>query len=354
MADERRAWIRALLAACVVLAAVAGCTARTDEALGHFESASATADVALDAARAWHPAAALMSIVGVEPNRPGAGADDAQGFQHLTAREDPRVGDGRAQAWMHTFTNQENASYAVVVSGSGEVLWSGPSGEDDPRRGGAGPLGEWSVDSDEAATIAAAGSAVWRNGTQPEAGHDAFFILFEAEDPWHGDGTVPLWIVGLEASDGGDVFLAFVNARNGSYMDLPGDGAPPVDVPDPQGGGWEGQLTLVAPEVSHPFEVAESGHEDLVVVLHLEPATATLNLTIRDPGGIARVMTQVGEPGADGPHAFQVGPVAAGAWTAVLGLETGVVQDYVMEWCAGGSEPVGDDDELGCGPADRD
>lgn len=235
-----------------------------------------------DTAREWAEGAdlELVGIAAVEPFKRvnGTSPDGAESFEarvHLDG--DP--GDGRAPGWAYGFLAGGRCIGVVLAAGLG-VLAEGYSTCD----GDGATVGDWSVDSDEAAAILA-DEEEW-----PDLGEDAL-VFWELSAGDQG----PEWQV--EAETPGSVASASVDARTGEVLRLEvGSSEPffePVG-PTPPSGASEGEMVWA--QTSEPV-VAGTAAE---VVVELEGdggflvAEASVGLSVNAVGTVRIVVSGPG------------------------------------------------------------
>lgn len=196
---DRRSTI--LLFAALVAPAFAGCVG----------TAQATANESLQpadaAAKGWDADAQLARIVGVEGQwvvgAPGGGQDWSK------AADDDSIGDGRAELWMFRYVAPDKTqAYVVMVDKSGKVV----DQAEERRTSEDAPIGAWSLDSDEALSIALKANEGLQQGVEKES----FGIVSVLRD----DGDGAQWIIiggGLSsgAVGGGIVIL---DAQSGDVI----------------------------------------------------------------------------------------------------------------------------------------
>lgn len=202
----------ALLAA----APLAGCITAQATAMQYQDAAHARA-------QEWDNRAELAQIVGVEGQFEAAMSDGSWGgsggyggwgswggssdarvqSSHGDAafwdraKDDPNVGDGRAEFWVYTFVAEgRDEKFIIVVDQDGEVLHNGTETREDEDV----PVGTWNVDSDRALQIAKDNNEGIRRGTDSD-NFGLVMVLDREPDQDHAR-----WLVvggGGDASGGG-------------------------------------------------------------------------------------------------------------------------------------------------------
>lgn len=185
-----------LLAALVAAPALSGCLGSAQATAGDHAS------TAEDRASEWSSNPRMIQVVGLEGSfafgfGDWAGSADEDAPYWDRARDDPDVGDGRTEIWVYRFVSEDDPDTVleVVVDKEGEIVHT-----DEEPRGGDEPVGEWSVDSDEAAETAREGNQGLREGTSSD--HYGMVLLLQEDD----DPENPTWTVvggGGDASGGG-------------------------------------------------------------------------------------------------------------------------------------------------------
>lgn len=202
---RNRGLVAVLLATLVAAPALAGC-------LG---SAQATAmdqrDPADDRAQQWDEDAQLAKIVGLEGNTSSGSGDgyDGSAAYWEPAREDDSVGDGRIAVWVYVYVspNEPGKTFVVVVH-DGEIEQTEEEDEDEQA------LPEFSVDSDEAAEIAAENN----EGIATAKDSENYGFVYHLET---NDDGIPTWFVagGGGDDDGGGGGFVVIDARNGEVLE---------------------------------------------------------------------------------------------------------------------------------------
>lgn len=237
------------LAALVAAPALAGC-------LGSAQaSAMEQQDTAHDRAKEWDADAQLAFVIGIEGDfatmmgggnwsgsgwggsgsgsgwggswadarRPapthdqeGETQQDSSSSYWSRAKEDDSRGDGRAVLWMYLFVspNKPNTAFKVVVNEEGEIV---ETSEED-RGGDLAPLGEWSVDSDEAAQIAVENNDGIRSAKNSD--HYSFMYMLDDRD----DHPNPVWGIAAAGGDesGGGGGYVEIDAKTGEVLSSEG------------------------------------------------------------------------------------------------------------------------------------
>lgn len=209
---KRRPWAAATILIALVLLgpSLAGC-------LG---SAQATAlqhrDAATSRAHAWDPNATLALVLGVEGNLTSAfhdGSWDTDGnatYWHH-ASSDPHKGDGRTELWLYRYVaaDRPHEAYVVVVDQSGKVLRN----QTVPRWIEGHALGSWSIDSDQAAQIAANSNGGIAKGTS--AASYGVVLVLSGDHDGHAVWTVA---GGGRDQNGGGFGIVRIDAVNGTVL----------------------------------------------------------------------------------------------------------------------------------------
>lgn len=135
-----------ILATLLLLApALSGCTASAAPLASAKELEPDAEERALD----WAADARLVAIVGIEGEYRGDHRDDVHDDATHEAADDARM-DGRLERWMYRYvSDQQNASYLVIMDENGTVVHEGEVAWD-----GGHAIGDYAVDSDEAIDIA--------------------------------------------------------------------------------------------------------------------------------------------------------------------------------------------------------
>lgn len=328
---------RALALLIVPALALTGCLAEDA-----FVTAGEHADHAREAAHAWDEQARLVLAWGLEPAHEQPSETQPLDSQR-SWRTDPWIGDGRSQAWTYLFTAPgHEASYHVVLAANGTILEAGERTSDEegtfvlePQ---LGPIEDWELGSRQAARTVEAMAPEWPsvNGTTPAQTYATL---------WGRTDRSPLWILGTETGQSEQEH--YVNATSGEYLGTspPPDGSlyeiRPRDGPPPEGGRFNGTVSVVEPETEHVFAVEREGHPWLTVEATLEEDLGgRVNLTVQGPDGEVQAQFETGgEPGSSGFTSASIEAPQTGAWTAQVSLEEGQIQRYQLDWCASDETP---------------
>lgn len=214
MRPNEHAPLAILLAMLVAAPAFSGCLGTAQATAGD------QASTAEDRASQWSENPRMIQAVGVEGDFGSAfggyeGDADEEASYWDRAREDPEVGDGRTEIWVYRFLSDQDPDtvFTVVVDKDGEIVATDEESRDEDDD----PIGEWNVDSDEAAETAMETNAGLREGTSSE-NYGMVFVLQEDDDHQN-----PTWTVvggGGDASGGGGVVV--IDAVTGEVLSSQG------------------------------------------------------------------------------------------------------------------------------------
>lgn len=216
---------RVVLLAAVLLATpvLAGCVGGAEAATAQQEQSTAE-----DHAQDWAADATLVGIVGVEGNvfnqQMGQGMMETacEGDYWDRAQEDGDVGDGYSEFWVYIFDSEEKSGLrAIALDANGELVQECTNEDTD----GMMPVGEWSVDSDEATETAIEANEGLAKGLESDY-HGLAMILLN--DPQHENAVWRIAGGGGDASGGGGGF-AVVDAVTGEVLDTQGNAGAPSD-----------------------------------------------------------------------------------------------------------------------------
>jgi hypothetical protein len=205
---------RLLLAVCLLVPALAGCsTLAADE-----PTAAEHRDEARDRALEWNEDAQLVRIVGVEGSHGEgyAGVDDKpdNGTFWRAALDDGDVGDGRCAVWAYRFVAPDEGSvFQVVVDGDGEIVSATPRGSASQ----AAPLPEDVIGSDEAVATARDASEGLDRGLDSDGAGLTVQLMHDPEE------DAPVWRIaggGGPGPHGGGMIV--LDARTGGVI-VPGE-----------------------------------------------------------------------------------------------------------------------------------
>lgn len=224
---RNRGLVAVLLATLVAAPALAGC-------LGSAQaSAMDQRDPAQEEAESWSSDAELALVVGLEGEAANAyggydgGNDSFEEDYWSRAEEDDSRGDGQAELWGYGFVSESKPDevFYVVVDADGEVVDTRTDSRDDEEA-----LGEWEVDSDEAAEIAREENEHLR--AAEEADNSGFVFVLHEDD----DYTNPVWIVagGGGGDSGGGGGIVIIDAVTGDVLESHGG-----SYQDGGSGGWD-------------------------------------------------------------------------------------------------------------------
>lgn len=170
------------------------------------QSMDSRLDLARDAASRWSPNATLAGVLGTEgsltPEAPSGQEDAVPTAPTEGISVDGEIGDGEALVWFFAFVAPEKDETLAVASGPavGGMRSGQYEGYD------LEPVGEWSVDSTDAAEAAARNSSFAEAADEPGAR-----IYYELHQPPNGSAS---WRV--YASPAGELgWTAVVDASTG-------------------------------------------------------------------------------------------------------------------------------------------
>lgn len=299
--------------AALLFAAVAGCVG----APGKTMTARDGLGDAEDAAKGWAKGEDLhlLGLVAVEPFQrvnytSGDGEDSAEFVTHL----DGNPGDGKAPGWAYGFLAGDRCISIILAAGLG-VLAEGYETCD-----GDDTVGDWSVDSGEAASI------LGRRDDWPDLGPDGTYFWELGPD----DGKA-LWTVAGTGQDGESVH-AVVDARSGEVLAVEqGSGedfgvlAEPRPAPSAPGGSGSDEdqdsaTTLVAGE-SIAAGVDLGGVGGLVLELSARTTVQGMTLLVEGPAGVIDETPVGGMVGNDYQEHREYGDLPPGHYTVTLSAD---------------------------------
>jgi hypothetical protein len=301
-----------LLTATLLLALLAGCAGAPGKTL----TARGGLPDAEDAAKKWADGERLhlIGLVAVEPFQRINWTDEDGGSGEFVTHLDGTPGDGKAPGWAYGFLAGERCIGIVLAAGLG-VLAEGYSTCD-----GEDPVGDWPVDSDEAASI------LGRRGDWPDLGADGTYAWELGSD----DGQA-LWTVEGSGQDGESVH-AVVDARSGEVLaveqgeaDVGFFPAPGESAPRPPGGSGSDEdqdsaTTLLAGE-SLVAEVDLGGVGALVLELSARATVRGMTLHVEGPNGPVDDGVVAGLVGSDYQEHREYDDLAPGHYTVTLAAD---------------------------------
>lgn len=352
--------MRAILAAALLAAALLpGCT---DNAVPTGLTAREALALAEPEADAWDPGAELVQAAGFEvgegllnatppaeamvhagggPHGDGArlgpplpGPRFIEAMPAMPAGAGDRVpGDGLAPVWVFAFTSGNGTLVVLVADGKAEAH----AGLDEgfgPMCDPCAPLGDWQLDSDEAADVAAAASedyAALRG--DPEA--VATMALAAG-----ANGTY--WVAALVAPmSGGTPAVVAVDAVTGEPADLAHVFAAPLVAET----GAQGTVLTPFADQAIPLELAQDHAWVRVLVAErgfLGPPLQRVSVEVRAADGSTHAGSFVTQPFGGGSALVVVDPAPAGAYTVALRMDLGAYLPLEVSWCSDGEpqQPV--------------
>lgn len=214
---------------CVLLLAttLAGCTSTSPS------TAAALQGEADDRAQEWDSGAQLVLIVGTEGTFQMQGMmDQFEPFDSPELEEaarqdfwervedDPEPGDGKAEFWLYVYRGGDGEHLIVVVDRDEKIIYEDQAQEAEDL---GSPVGEYSVDSDDAMRIALEANDELAGAAETE--HFAFVAGLFRESA----GTDPNWIVagGGGSSEGGGGGMVRIDATTGDVLETQGGGGAP-------------------------------------------------------------------------------------------------------------------------------
>lgn len=245
------------------------------------------------------------------------------------------AGDGRAAAWIFTFTGPEG-SYVVAVGSEG-VLW----GSDDGAQGdltflgegflGEAGVGDWPLDSDDAAEAALELESFRTALEDPDT--SVFTMLGRDDEDEH---AFWLFIAGAE-SDGEDeqeTAIVAVDAVNGTVTDV-------SDLLEElflfrESGSESGTLLPIETTATTSF-VLEHDHGLLAVHLDVTPPSpAGVQMVVRAPDGTQVAAEAAFVAGVAAEAVVLLEDVRAGEYVVELATDLAVRHQWAVDWCTDG------------------
>ncbi|MEK6976202.1 MAG: hypothetical protein AABY18_07660 [Candidatus Thermoplasmatota archaeon] len=266
-------------------------------------------------------------------------------FDRVVSVNDDAPGDGRAAVWFFTYVSAAapDTQYGVAVA-KGSAVYTKEDGEaadEFDLEDATEAIGDWSVDSDDAADAAALGNADY-----PRLCASANVVAYSALAQGKNG---PVWYIGAELQDSegeevDEVFLA-VDAVTGSLVQ--DEVIEVIQSLYQESGVLDGTFTGTVAETQRgTFEVVDDRHLQYAVdVIVQPPPVQPMTVTITDPLGVATKITvergqapfvALGEALVDGA------PV--GTYDVALEMPVAVRHDWQVSWCTDGAP--GDQDDL--------
>lgn len=254
-------------------------------------------------------------------------------FQRIAATSDDAPGDGRAAVWVFLYLNGAADATLSVAVAQGDVFFQS-EGEEALAAfaldGGIEPVGEWLIDSDDAA----------------EAGKLAnpdYALLCDAKDVLMTSNLVrgeegPVWLIGAQRQTPGEApreaYLA-VDAATGSLVQ---DEVVAIEEALYQEAGREGAQTLGAPATADvEFEIEDERHLQLAVHLAVSPAPVQeVRVTVTDPLGATNSFSVVAGQAPFFAENSVVLTSPPGVYTVHVETAVAVRLDYEVTWCTDG------------------
>jgi hypothetical protein len=301
----------AVLAA-VLLALLAGCAG----APGKTMTAKDGLGDAEEAAKDWAKGEKLhlLGVVAVEPfQRINWTDEDGEGSGEFVTHLDGNPGDGKAPGWAYGFVAGDRCIGIVLAAGLGVLA----EGYDTCH--GDDTVGDWSVDSDKAASILR-GRDDW-----PDLGADGTYVWSLEAD----DGKA-LWTVVGSGQDEESV-MAVVDARSGEVLAVQqGEGddvgffpAPSPEPSRPGSGTDEDQdsATTLAAGEAIVAEVDLGGVGALVVDLSARATVQGMTLRVEGPSGVVDEASVGGAVGNEYQEQRAYGDLAPGHYSVTLAAD---------------------------------
>lgn len=241
--------------------------------------------------------------------------------EHVTADDAP--GDGAAPQWLYQYKDDSSVSLQHVSNASGPpattswgAVWDwGYWALPDPSR----PVGEWRLDSAEAARVAAQDLLGWG-----EPMNDHFYLLFTPP------GTdAPHWLLGTWWPDGTREHV-LLDASSGEKVDL----ASFYPLPAPQEGRIEDRLVKPLKETADYPLVLERSYGRIVA--RIDPATPdalTVVFIDIEGKGWGGGRTETGEGGSSISEVFATN---GGGNATIRARLDGQAEAFTIDWCADG------------------
>lgn len=312
-------------------------TSPSPVALREVVNESAVRSVADAAALAWSMDAQLANVAGFEMENVSLIDPDESAPIARAARNDSSVGDGKTNAWLFSYASRADVDgdqdrpefFEAIVTANG-TLFSTASGDDATDLGlpYVVPLETWVLDSEEAARAALADDTF--HEFVAEGANFSASVLVRLKEATH-----PYWVLTIVSED--KFHEVTVDAVNGSVSDL--ESVWSALFPAHEQGLFTGQLLLTQPEDTFSFDVVEADHPWLQLYVSATGAArppATVTVTLTSPAGSSETFSWQPPLSGTGRIGFNQQDVPTGRWTVSLDLDSGVLVDYQVTWCAVG------------------
>lgn len=314
-----------------------------DDGSGPTVSAAAHLPKARSSAVQWDAAASLHGVLGAMATDPSqalnqSDPDERALLQNLTGEPDAEPWDGTHQAWLYSFVNADRTrAFNIVLDAAGQETMRWEEARQ-PRNLADSPFGSsvisgWKIDSGEAMDTLMASNATLRECAARDAAAGGLTLSANNE-------SAPLWRLNLWVPDM-DAGAWGVHAASGNYL------GPLVDyscLRPPREGAWFGEfnLTPLAPEQRHPFEINHRGHQQVALYARYKssPTERRVNMTLIDPSGAEHYPVGLDwscpEDQACGKFSAFSDP-KPGEYEVRLRLENTAILEYSLYWCARGT-----------------
>jgi hypothetical protein len=252
----------------------------------------------------------------------------------VTGADGDIPGDGLAAVWFFVYYSPEQADPFLAAVSRGHVVLDGSDSDlaDHADLGDLGsPLGDWMVDSDDAAAAAALGSDDYKGLC---AGSNVMaFTTLSFQD------NAPVWLLGVESQDddGGEAFLA-VSALNGSLVQDQVD--TPADVVMTlwqESGEDAGNVVAGAAQTqTTSFNVQLDGHAGLAFLAGANGVLVQpMTFAVIDPAG-TRTETTLSVDHNEG--SFVLGSVPKGTYQVEVTSALAPFASWRIAFCTDGAE----------------
>lgn len=339
------------LAASLTLAGLPGCledglslmTAKEarEKADGHAEEWADDAElVAAAGFEAGAEAREQMADAMLQGRQAGSPAgdmeeDDAERFAFgaVSGTPDDDIGDGRAPAWILSYSSEDKDERYQVIVTSDSVFAEEQAEEGFTPFGMGAPIEGWQLDSDAGADVAREDKYYANAVSDP--GAMAITMLFQGT-------SGPVWLFGAGSEqDDGEAMVA-VSAVDGEVIDTAEILGEVLGFVPREAGSDSGSIAgAVVSSFSSAFDVQIGGHGVLVVLVSVTPPpVVAMEVTVTDPAGTEYTATLDPAVGVDATAIVVVNAVPTGEYGVSVFGDVVVANDWEISWCTDGEAIV--------------
>ena len=245
--------------------------------------------------------------------------------------DDDAVGDGAAPVWFFTFLSPAQESFLAVAVAGDRVVFQDEDVDDFESDFEFEALGDWPVDSDDAAEAAGLADEGY-DALRTDANATYFHALEQGEDG-------PVWGMGVDLYDGDGDAGAFVLLSAVDASLIVDSDVVPDDVYLPQEFGFDSGTFMASVQTTQgsSFEVQVEGHLELAVEVAVSPPPLQpIVVTVTDPLGAAYDFTVQFSPSFTARGFTTLDLVTPGLYDVQMRVGASAYSGWDLSWCTDG------------------